>query len=231
MSEKPIIMTGESVRAILNGRKSMTRRVIKPQPRQLDVGFWYWQPTTAMRVWVDDHKSPWWRHSLDAGDGPYHAGQRLWVRETWAIFASSYDYEYGWEGVGIVDCGIPKTKPASRTYKVIYAADGYPAEEGEHWKPSIFMPRWASRITLEIVSVRVERVQDISEEDAMAEGVWTASPDMIAAGERGMNLNHIGAYRQLWDSINAARGFGWESNPFVWVLAFRRVAATGQEGE
>jgi hypothetical protein len=90
------------------------------------------------------------------------------------------------------------------------------------WRPSIFMPRWASRITLKITDVRVERLQDISEDSAMAEGAqkYGETPD-------GELLFDVGSYRYgfklLWDSINAKRGYGWDANPYVWVIEFRRV--------
>lgn len=126
---------------------------------------------------------------------PYgQPGDRLWVRETWGWF--SKQFEWG-------DCR-----------GVSYKADNAFAPKYQTFRPSIHMPRWASRITLEIVSVRVERVQDISEEDAKAEGVIPLEP-------------RTGLYRcefeRVWDSINAKRGCGWNSNPWVWAIMFKRV--------
>lgn len=83
------------------------------------------------------------------------------------------------------------------------------------WKPSIFMPRWASRLTLEITDVRVERLQAIDEDDARREGVKA----------KGDLTGYVGAYRELWQSLNAKRGFGWDLNPWVWVVAFNRVTS------
>jgi len=99
-------------------------------------------------------------------------------------------------------------------------ADGSADAESKNWIPSIFMPRWASRLTLEVTGVRVERVQDISEEDAETEGV---EPPMLHPDDPA-NLDVArGAFADLWDAINAKRGYGWASNPWVWVVTFTRV--------
>jgi len=158
INEKPILFNAEMVRAILNDRKTMTRRVIK--------NFW------------------------NISYSPWQKGMTLWVRETWAD--------------NIKGC------PNGITYR----ADHYdPQGDGPanpiKWKPSIYMPRWASRITLEIVNVRVEQVQDISEEDAIAEGVRTDDP--------------ILNFSILWDSINKKYGFGWTENPRCRCILFRRI--------
>ena len=97
-------------------------------------------------------------------------------------------------------------------------------ESGVHWKPSIHMPRWASRLTLEVKEVRVERLQEISQEDAQREGLRGPLIDP----ELDSIVNQIGvapkeSFSDLWDSINAKRGHGWETNPWVWVVEFERV--------
>lgn len=107
-----------------------------------------------------------------------------------------------------------------------YLTDNDDNEVG--WKPSIHMPRWASRITLEVVSVRVERVQDISEEDAVAEGcngytIWGPVPGESWRTEPKEDVSAIDKFATLWDSINAKRGFSWDINPWVWVVEFKRV--------
>lgn len=212
--ERPILFSSEMVRAILDGRKCQTRRVIKPQfSKTWGYGVRNQDPEYfSAHVDIKEPNGEWrWLRC------PYgKRGDTLWVRETWAIFASSYDFEYGWEGVGLVDIGIPKTKPESKCYNVVYAADGYWAEEGERWRPSIHMPRWASRITLEITNIRVERLFDISQEDAQAEGVSI---------EDTRTLTHVGAFAITWDKINKKRGYGWEggTNPWVWAITFRRL--------
>ncbi|MES2355582.1 MAG: hypothetical protein V4568_14530 [Pseudomonadota bacterium] len=127
---------------------------------------------------------------------PYgQPGYRLWVRETWQS--------------NLMKKGC-----------VFYRADQ--ADIGLKWRPSIFMPRWASRITLEVTGVRVERVQDISEENSMAEGTGRWAAETVGHGEKYICHRH--AFHTLWDSINAERGFGWDLNPWVWVVEFKRLA-------
>jgi hypothetical protein len=110
-------------------------------------------------------------------------------------------------------------------YRRIFSKAGWWGDrERGNWRPSIHMPRWASRITLEIVSVRVERLQDINEEDAKAEGVLPAAygePD-YTEDDYGPK-NHRDGFQLLWDSINGPRGYGWDVNPFVWCVEFRRI--------
>jgi hypothetical protein len=224
VKERPILFSGEMVRAILEGRKTQTRRVVKPVQSEPKI------PPLTMEPWmmygeqeVDDDGRPMWEGYHP--DYPYDAkwftcpygkvGDRLWVRETFwtageipnlpTVYADDY------------------IKTPNGYASVVYRADG--GYEDGAWKPSIFMPRWASRILLEIVAVRVERVQDISERDAHAEGL-------------GMSpmLPHPRAwFRDLWNSINAKRGYSWESDPYVWVVEFRNVATSaarsGEAGE
>lgn len=130
---------------------------------------------------------------------PYgQATKQLWVKETcW------FD---------------PRYKPS-----VCYRADGEMPEHmtGARWTPSRFMPRWASRLLLEITEVRVQRVQDISEEDAQAEGCDGDCPiGYIPAYQEGPYSYH---YAQVWHSLNAKRGYGWDLNPWVWAISFRRI--------
>lgn len=175
MSEKPIIFSGAMVKAILDGRKHMTRRVMRPQP-------------------------------LITFNYPYEVGMRLWVRETW------YCDTAGDKG------------------RCIYRADvdSEAIAEPHCWRPSIFMPRWASRITLEVTGVRAERLQNITEGDARAEGITDGGCLNCGNHEPCGCGNPIpdarDAFIWLWDSINGKRpGCAWADNPFVWVIAFRRV--------
>ncbi len=208
MKERPILFSGEMVRAILDGRKTMTRRIVTPQFSQkwgcgcpnkstftLMNGDQEWKDAFAVHV---DRLTPTghWQWVFCPYGKP---GDRLWVRETWA------------------QVGMPGTLSGYIRYKADEqnAVGAYGAQK---WKPSIFMPRWASRITLEITGVRVERLQDISEENAEAEGCTgdhRADRDLDAAQE----------FRSLWDSINGKRA-SWTSNPWVWVIEFKRAEVT-----
>lgn len=188
MKERPIIFSGPMVRALLDGRKTQTRRIVKPQPRydivQCEGGIGFYEKTPNPTS-----------SGYSVFGCPYGVpGDRLWVRETW--------------------------RP-SQVDGVAWYAETCGDESHHRWRPSIHMPRWASRITLEITGVRVERVQSISREDAIAEGC-----DEESLGSQhcidGMPAPCVW-YMDLWNSLNAARGFGWDANPWCWVLEFRRV--------
>jgi hypothetical protein len=220
MTERPIIFSAPMVRAILDGRKTQTRRVAKPQPPDpADI----WARAGIDYGWFTDDVTP----GVFRVAGPVWAvretgyptqircpygqpGDRLWVRETF--------------------CELSVPDPDTGEVEVAYRADdGWIHNEpdskemlpGGRWRPSIHMPRWASRIDLEVTGVRVERVQDISGADVFAEGVdnGKSNPKM---GKRWENMQRM-AFQDLWDSINKKRGFGWDTNPWVWVVEFRRV--------
>lgn len=183
MKEYPILFSTEMVRAIIDGPKTQTRRVItdrylKPRDQFID-------PLNDAIINALLVVCPYGK-----------AGDQLWVREAFA--------------------GV---------HSVIYKADDWRGGNVK-WKPGIHMPRSASRITLEIIRVRVERVQDISEDDAKAEGVfpWTTNTLRMSDPDAKGPLFRP-AFTFLWDSINAQRGFGWDMNPYVWVIKFKRVAA------
>ena len=209
MRERPILFSAPMVRAILSGNKSQTRRVVKPQPSELEcrLGVTGFNPdfvafSRADDMWVAYDR----RFKCDEGNvgewrSPYgQPGDRLWVKET---FFPAHLHR-----------AEPKFAAVVPDY--IYAADyqdRLDVVRPHHWRPSIFCGRKASRITLEVVAVRVERLQAISDADAVAEGVETLSglPTVNAARE----------YATLWESIN---GLGsWAANPCVWVVEFRRV--------
>jgi len=197
MKERPILFSGEMVWAILDGRKSQTRRVVKPQPeKKLEhlAGVWfthYWQ---SRGLWNDDGK---------VAKCPYgKIGDRLWVRETWAKAPNGFVYRADYQNP-IADSVIDF--PTGETIPLI-------------WKPSIHMFRIASRITLQVTGVRVERLRQITNDDARAEGVYSIG---------WLGNSRLEDYRtpfgQLWDKINAKRGFGWDVNPWVWVIEFQKV--------
>jgi hypothetical protein len=194
MKERPILFSGPMVRAILEGRKSQTRRVVKHR-----------NDSCGDPIMPNDPRMP-----CPFG-GP---GDRLWVRETWCCENPAYVAQYKeepWRG-----------SPDPDNARILYAADPVHQNAGCSWRPSIFLPRWASRITLEVTGVRVERLQDISEADAMAEGVTQGvyrgpTGSIVATCEDQV----VEGYRDLWESINGP-GF-WDANPWVWVVEFKRV--------
>lgn len=218
MKERPIPMNAFSVKAILAGRKTKTRRVITPQP-VVDPGGWgytgYSHPCLEWRegekyeeICCAEDLIPFCRYGV--------VGDHLWVRETWQMLrreGGCYETDYGMEcdsWWGYYPGPIPKKCPEGLIL-TFRATDEQP--EDTHWRPSIFMPRWASRILLEITDVRVERVQDISEKDAREEGCYgTMCPDICTS----LPL-YSAVFRKLWDSINAKRGYGWDVNPWVWA--------------
>lgn len=187
MKERPILFKGEMVNAILDGRKTQTRRVIKPQPNCVhDNHRWVW----LKEKWVDC---------------PYgQPGDRLWVRETFCDL-----------GAGTIPGRILYRASFNDLDLEMFHQSGHGSPI---WHPSIFMPRWASRITLEIVNVRVERVQDISIADCVAEGIKDSNDLKYLAGS-GIEKTE---YCLLWDKING-KTYPWQSNPWVWVIEFKRI--------
>ena len=211
MKERPILFSAPMVNATLEGRKTQTRRVIKPQPEEIIVGDML-QPGIYYRDADPDQQI----HC------PYgQPGDRLWVRETWAPFGDYVLFRADGEEY-LSTCETP--------------GGGYPENCRHHpgceactaegtlikWRPSIHMPRWASRITLKIKSIRVERVHDITEADAVAEGIETHLSGCWTQTGGYADTARL-AFGALWDSINSKRGYGWNLNPWVWVIEFERI--------
>ena len=242
--EHPIIFKGEMVKAILDGRKTQTRRIVKNMPKEADI-------ITCSTLDLDENGHLWCffgSSDLPADPGGYETiaeakypygqvGDVLWVRETWT--------HTGTDVWTVADAML------ATDGKVLYrATDAEPCVGC--WFPSIHMPKWACRLRLEVTDIRVERVQDISEEDAIAEGLafadgnhkrglmWTGrgyhgagfdkdkAPTYHVPDEQGRcRCNVAGktpaqcAFRELWDSINSKRGFGWDQNNWVWVIRFK----------
>jgi hypothetical protein len=212
VKERPILFSGPMIRAILEGRKTVTRRVMKPQPfydreayeRNIfpgkKNGAWIWQPKqdTFWFYW-DDWSGFDARISRDCPHG--QPGDLLWVRETFAV--------------NIPGC------PNGLTYRADHitpAGDG-PASPVT-WKPSIHMPRWACRIVLEITGVRVERLQEISEADCCAE--LGAPTEWTGKGAEPYGRDMKTAFAYLWNSL-AKPGYSWQDNPWVWAITFKRL--------
>ena len=192
MKERPILFSAPMVRAILSGAKTQTRRVMKVRCHSICEN--------------DDGKLWPWSEDVELAEDFWHPcpfgqpGDRLWVRETWGA--------------------LPHMLGGFQRESLRYRADGeYQNEHGAwRWRPSIHMPRWASRITLEITDVRVERLQDISGMDAKREGV--SVPAHIP--EDGADLDYARrGFRRLWEEIHG--GGAWEKNPWVWVIKFKKL--------
>nr|WP_249431910.1 morphogenetic protein [Enterobacter kobei] len=201
-----MIFNGEMVRAILNGRKTQTRREV----------------TNATANLLDLQKKH--QNSKYAIGCPYgKPGDRIWVRETWQAIHDSVD-EFGHVEERTYAPSIPKEK--DRYWHTVYAehfGDENREDRGFPWRPAIHMPRWASRLTLEITDVRVERLNSISQEDAQAEGMeltgWRPTySDPDSGGEAWTPYDN---FAQLWESIYGEES--WKANPWVWVIEFKVV--------
>ncbi len=207
MKERPILFSGEMVRAILDSRKSQTRRVINLPLAPNLLG--QWEPFTHGGAGITDSKGNatverpaiWHTRTGKLLVCPYgQVGDRLWVREAFC-------------------------EPSLGA--MLYRADERPHEgvySYRKWRSSTHMPRWASRITLEITGVKVERIQEITGANCLAEGIdkelcrdWHGDNCFLDRDAARDN------FADLWDSINAKRGYGWDVNPFVWCISFRVV--------
>lgn len=220
MRERPIIFQGDMVRAILDDRKTQTRRIVKPQPftnayHAGDIGFSGFERANAS----DPATARFSASAVGGGaslftyaDCPYgNVGQRLWVRETfrcngWATDVATIFYRANERNSYTEMCEQ-------------FPVDGNkPLPVDGKWRPSIHMPRWASRITLEITDVRVEQLNDISGADAKAEGVNSYLAQSPGAGPKG---SYREGFKFLWESINGEGS--WDANPWVWAITFKRV--------
>lgn len=219
MTERPILFQGAMVRALLAGTKTQTRRMVKNVKHLPNWGSssgrvgGAWLQGSPAALGLRERGDHWscvlegdalrqmctqQAYGWGAGAGcPYGVpGDRLWVRESHWWFKDEHDPVTGY---------FP---PKLTAHDVEYRADG--EKPGRVWRPSIHMPRWASRITLEVTDVRVERLQSISTSDAWAEGI-PSSPD----------VDPVHQYHDLWESINGAGS--WDANPWVWAVSFKRI--------
>ena len=217
MNEHPILFSGPMVRAILDGRKTQTRRVVRPQPAdQPRHAASFYQLHGGVQLYDDGNKI----FSCPYGD----PGDRLWVRETWKYIDGAHSARQypGWVLIGFRADGREKSFDHDPPEKWKKDPTWKGHENIAPWRPSIHMPRGASRITLEVVSVRVERVQEISRSDALAEG-FTPGLNGLESWDGKLYGNSQLAFEACWESINAKRGYGWDVNPWVWVVEFKRL--------
>lgn len=214
---RPIIFSSEMVKAILEGRKTQTRRVINPQPvTDFKVLWWQWAKIEPIKCVDFKIIMPLYC--------PYgRVGDRLWVKESWRTIK---DLD------SLAPCELDKESSA-----IFFEADGLDNADpifgiGKK-RSSLFMPRWASRITLEITGVKVERLQEITIRDCHEEGLPYGS-NVVGIRDGSVILFE---FKQLWDSLNAKRGYGWDKNFWVWVVNFKQVISntnpelSGQPGE
>lgn len=204
---KPILFNTDMVRAILDGRKTVTRRIIKPQPKMIlcyafagyGCGKWMYPDKNAFKYWGDKHKRTTELTSEDEKRmwaPPYHTDDVLYVRETWCLRYDGEKYFY------------KADKKTSREEKQLIDYDNI------SWKPSIHMQKEAARIFLKVTNVRVERLQDITDEQAEKEGCNDYSSTALG-------------FCYLWNSTIKKQDierYGWDANPWVWVIEFERIS-------
>lgn len=220
MKTKPILFSGPMMRALLEGRKTQTRRILKwpgdmPSPHKVDtdLGFFILRWSSGLRQDVNMQFRP---------------GDYLWVRETWNAFQFSQDGDEAWP--------TPKIPTLEEIREMDELAYRYGAPQIIHresdrahkwfadqkWRPGIHMPRFASRLTLRVTNVRAERLQGISKEDALAEGVHPDEQNWAPGRIYSENMPaHL--FGMLWDSLNEKRGFGWDVNPWVVANTFELI--------
>lgn len=219
VKERPILFSAPMVRAILKGGKTQTRRVVKPQPVMKDGHWAYWQrgvfSTPYWKNNAGDVQWPTEKQVIDKFIGcPYgQPGDRLWIRETWAPRSN----------------GRMLLEQIQQPFFAATDGEGdIRKPTGWRWRPSIHMPRWASRLSLEVTEVRAERLQDITPDDASAEGIWEFSAKLRDESCKwrdcpsALQQARVAAFRELWESINGAAS--WAANPWVWVVSLRKVA-------
>lgn len=222
VKERPILFSGRLVRGILENRKTKTRRVVRPQP--VAVVHKPAPPAALIDAAI--------RSMIDLKECPFgEPGDRLWVRETWARVEGETYYRADFE----------KTCPRTTNKAVNVCCCGICGEPGDHsaWRPSLHMKRDLCRLMLEVVTVSLEHLQDISEEDAIAEGVQIpvdvegcppgkGKPmfDVLSPYKGPMRADHAfrWEFAKLWDTLDLKPSEKWSGNPWVWVVGFRRVS-------
>lgn len=216
MKESPILFSTDMVKAILEGRKTQTRRMIKPQPKE-NMQYFGWKTPEYLEVAFGKDTKIDSLHKPRFGD----IGDMLWVRETFCLTQPTHPeaYHFGYK------CGIMLISDWE-------ASEKYDFSKPDVWKPSIHMPKEAARIWLQITDVRVERLQDISDEDAIAEGIEKHPDDKTNIHYR--NYHHKDflmitpkySFKTLWESIHSYDS--WDANPWVWVISYNVLSRNGK---
>ena len=218
MREIPINLKEHEVRAIIDGRQAQLRRIVKPQPTEIDRSLSVWRPRKNLEYYFLSKQ----KESLQSAFDPQYyspygwKSDRLWVRETWSIQDSAYGSETVY---------FKADNPApSQTFEGMF-----------HWKPSIHMEKWFCRLWLEVVDVRVERLQDITEEGAIAEGVeihplkgyhWKCYSKQYADEPLTYCDSAKESFKSLWESIHGTGS--WDINPYLWVVQFKKISTPSQ---
>ena len=248
VTEHPTLFKAPMVRRVIDGTKLQTRRVCTARNSLFNGGPFskgVWGRLDFATAWVDPGPSPagnagpYLKVPMDDGDSTQRIyprvlrGDHLWVRETFqVVYDCPHDVCSGWDG---------ENEGVCEHRRAVYRAtdpdglDDYVSiesgDEGAKWKPSIFMPRWACRLVCEVTEVRAQRVQEITAEDIMAEGAVDRPHHDAHLGKMPVSSFDGKAYTDLrslwaagWDSINAKRGFGWNTNPWVWAFTFRLMS-------
>ena len=226
MKDHPIIFSTNMIKAILDGRKTQTRRIVKAPKLHPDYGYPHWDD-----AWIDGDENEQYLHIPFSGDAmertthraycPYgQVGDKLWARETWRLSGGPDSNRVIYKADGETVLTYIGAKGLS-TSKELEPQFGWQMIEkyGTHYHPSIHMPKWAARIWLEITNIRVERVQDIDAVEAETEGI--RRPKRLCPDMHDEYI--LFRFQRLWDSLNAKRGYGWDNNPWVWVIEFKKV--------
>jgi hypothetical protein len=229
--ERPILFASHLVPKLLDGSKTVTRRPFNEVMQREQRG----ASRNYSGGWTRDSAGRWWTNESGVALGPFYCpfgriGERLWVRETWKYYGR--DRGEGPEG-GIQYRGDLAHRTFEEFANPVAVAKDFERKWTQgfvnQWRPSIHMPKWASRLTLEITDVSVERLQDITEEDAQREGVQPRFEIDAATFIHGKHedivnrTTHRIGFKHSWDALYKSKGYGWDSNCWCWVIRFRKL--------